>query len=196
MVYRFKIKIAGITKPPVWRMIEVPATFTFAQFNQVIQIAFGWQNAHLWEFSDKKNMLSVGKFRITVPSEYDGEYRIPTWDATLLQIGDIFNERCKLSYIYDFGDYWLHEITLVETLSENRPVAFCVEGKGATPPEDCGGVGGYEELKNSFAYNDDDAPSFREWLGLKKNETWDPAEFSHKELRIINAALLQMREDC
>ena len=32
MTYQFKIQIKGITKPPVWRRVLVPDTFTFQQF--------------------------------------------------------------------------------------------------------------------------------------------------------------------
>lgn len=195
MVYQFKIKLKDISKPPVWRRVEVPALFNFMDFNKVIQLAFGWQNAHLWNFTDRKDMFGRETLRIAEPSEYDGDYDAPTTDASKVTLMEIFSSRKSLTYVYDFGDYWIHEITVEGILMEERPVAFCTEGKGATPPEDCGGVGGYEALKMSFETNDSEAKSYREWLGMKKDEKWDAADFNSKDLRYINSALLMMRED-
>ena len=50
MTYQFKIQIKGITKPPVWRRVLVPDTFTFQQFHFLIQEVFGWENVHLYVF--------------------------------------------------------------------------------------------------------------------------------------------------
>ena len=50
---------------------------------------------------------------------------------------------------YDFGDGWEHDVRLsaVEEYAEGEPrqIVF-VSGKRACPPEDCGGIWGYEEL--------------------------------------------------
>lgn len=195
MVYQFKIKLKDISKPPVWRRVEVPAFFNFLDFNKVIQLSFGWQNAHLWNFTDRKGMFGSETFRIAEPSEYDEDYFVPTADAAEVTLMEIFSSRKSLTYVYDFGDYWIHEITVEGILMEDRPVAFCTEGKGATPPEDCGGVGGYEALKMSFETNDSEAKIYRNWLGMKKDETWDPADFNSKDLRYINSALFMLRDD-
>ncbi len=56
MEYLFKIKIKGITKPPVWRKVSVPENFTFLQFHQVIQTVFGWYDYHLFEFREKDDI--------------------------------------------------------------------------------------------------------------------------------------------
>ena len=74
MVYQFKIKLKDISKPPVWRRVEVPSHFSFFDFNKVIQFAFGWQIAHLWNLTDRKGMFGRETIRIAEPSEYDGEY--------------------------------------------------------------------------------------------------------------------------
>lgn len=195
MIYQFKIKIAGITKPPVWRKIEVPSNFTFMQFNHIIQIAFGWENAHLWNFTDRKDMFGRGSFRIAELSEFDADYDEDTLDANKVLLSEIFSKNQSLTYVYDFGDYWIHEITLEGTLLQDRPVAFCTGGKGATPPEDCGGVGGYEGMKCAFEENNSEVASYREWLGMKRTDNWNPAEFSRNELRAINSAFFQMRDN-
>ncbi len=49
--------------------------------------------------------------------------------------------------------------------------ANCIAGKGACPPEDCGGPWGYEAFKETM--NNPKHPEYkemREWLGLKKGQ--------------------------
>ena len=50
--------------------------------------------------------------------------------------------------MYDFGDYWEHEILVEKILPLEKGTHYpvCVTGKRACPPEDCGGATGYEEL--------------------------------------------------
>jgi hypothetical protein len=54
----------------------------------------------------------------------------------------------KLTYLYDFGDSWEHEIVLEDknfSLDEMQPIE-CIEGIMACPPEDCGGAHAYMHL--------------------------------------------------
>ncbi|GAB3903413.1 hypothetical protein GCM10029964_095310 [Kibdelosporangium lantanae] len=61
----------------------------------------------------------------------------------LTNVGD------TLRYVYDFGDDWQHDIVLEEIIPAAAGVTgpVCTAGSGTCPPEDCGGVGGYEHLK-------------------------------------------------
>jgi hypothetical protein len=50
--------------------------------------------------------------------------------------------------MYDFGDEWLHELVVQASLPvhpEAPDVPDCVSCTRASPPEDCGGVPGYED---------------------------------------------------
>jgi len=99
----------------------------------------GWQDTHLHvfrvgdaEYSDPEMKVKLAK------DEFSARlFRIAP------KVGDAF------TYEYDFGDSWDHTIT-VEAVSENddrypgHPV--CIAGENACPPEDCGGVPGYERL--------------------------------------------------
>jgi pRiA4b ORF-3-like protein len=44
--YLFSIRLVGSKRPTIMRILLIPSTFTFEQFNDVIQIAFGWTNYH------------------------------------------------------------------------------------------------------------------------------------------------------
>jgi hypothetical protein len=48
-VYQFKVTLKG-SKPPIWRRIQVPETYTFWDLHVAIQDAMGWLDCHLNEF--------------------------------------------------------------------------------------------------------------------------------------------------
>ena len=43
----FKITLKGVTKPPVWRRLDVPASLTFKKFSDAILDSMGWGGGHL-----------------------------------------------------------------------------------------------------------------------------------------------------
>ena len=99
----------------------------------------------------------------------------------------------KIRYTYDFGDDWVHEI-VVEKILDRDPVLdypCCTGGRRAAPPDDCGGIWGYDELVEVLA--DPDHPEHKErleWLGLDDASQFDPAAFDLDE---VNRALAKLR---
>jgi hypothetical protein len=89
--------------------------------------------------------------------------RVLRWpQRILLDVGD------KIGYTYDFGDDWEHDIALEKILPADAVVtgSVCTAGKGACPPEDCGGILGYQELKAVLADPDaEEHDTMLEWLG-------------------------------
>jgi len=112
-VYQFKITLKG-AKPPIWRRIQVPETYTFWDLHVAIQDAMGWQDYHLHEFTFTLPIAKI-KFRIGIPMDDDlSETMLPGWE---INISDFFSlERPNGDYFYDFGDGWQHSVTL-----ENDP---------------------------------------------------------------------------
>lgn len=47
-------------------------------------------------------------------------------------------------YVYDFGDYWQHDVLLEAVLqpAPGRKYPRCIAGERSCPPEDVGGIGG------------------------------------------------------
>jgi hypothetical protein len=117
------------TKPPIWRRIVVPDNFTFNLLHKTIQVAMGWENAHLHEFFDGKR----GK-------NYKGKTLISKFFQAEL--------KKKLTYTYDLGDSWRHVVLLekVNPFDPAKSYPQCIGGKLACPPEDCGGVVSFEML--------------------------------------------------
>ncbi|NDV93417.1 plasmid pRiA4b ORF-3 family protein [Dysgonomonas sp. 521] len=181
MAFQFKIQLKDIAKPPVWRKVSVPADFSFFQFHGVIQVVFGWNNTHLFEFKDKEYQSNL---RIGIPYEddfFDPGFAAQLKDAEEMELSAVFKKAGeKLFYVYDFGDSWLHSITLEAIGFKNEKEAVCLSGKGACPPEDCGGVWAYEEMKDIFATvpGSEAAVEYRDWLGLDEEETWDAHLFN------------------
>ncbi len=152
--YQFKVKLRGATKPPVWRRVLVPADFTFSGLHAVIQEAFGWWNEHLYCFGN-----TPYRRQLTIAEPNEDDWEEPDYNAREFTIGEFFGEGTgaqKLCYVYDFGDDWIHDITLEQVIDRESSHATCTAGKGACPEEDCGGVWGYEEMKENGEFDPHD----------------------------------------
>lgn len=95
------------------------------------------------------------------------------------------DEKDSIIYEYDFGDGWEHKITLEKMLPFDSKVALplCIKANRACPPEDIGGVWGYQDFLE--ALNDDthsEHETYKEWVG----NNFDPAAYDIKE---VNEAL-------
>lgn len=192
MLFQFKIQLKNITDPTVWRRVTVPAGFSFAKFHKVIQAAFGWENYHLYQFSPK-GWGSGPVISVPDPSGFESPFdEMEKLNSAKTKLSDIFtSEKQKYTYIYDFGDNWQHGIALEKIISDTAATASCLAGKGACPPEDCGGWPGFERLKEIMTDPaDPEHAEMKEWLGMDDNETWDASAF---DLERINKAVRQVR---
>ncbi|MFV0266986.1 MAG: plasmid pRiA4b ORF-3 family protein [Draconibacterium sp.] len=188
--FQFKIQLKHITHPPVWRRIKVPSDFTFYDFHYAIQISFGWQNAHLFQFSPK-GYRSWPQIKQKFDDDFGFGFNYgETFEPHELTLSDIFMaEKQKFTYIYDFGDTWEHMITLEKIEHENLVFPKIETGKGQCPPEDCGGPWGYMQMKETLENpRDPEYKNYKEWLGLAKKEKWDP---THYDLEYHQKSLIQ-----
>jgi hypothetical protein len=168
--YEIKVQLRGVTKPPVWRRLRIPADLSLGRLHEVIQGAMGWDNSHLHVFSDGRSQYGLPDGDLDFQDE---------WTISLSQLLGSVGD--KVSYTYDFGDNWEHDITLEKILPAGAGATgvVCTAGSGACPPEDCGGVWGYEDLKATLA--DPGAErhdEMLEWLGLDSGDDFNPKEFS------------------
>jgi hypothetical protein len=159
---QLKIQLRNITKPPVWRRVLIPSDITFHELHYIIQAAFGWYNEHLFKFQhrpyDREWTVEVSES----DEDFSGLKDMYGWgilrrgpeqmEARTTKVGDLLKAKHlqKFVYIYDFGDDWVHDIT-IENTSSNQVLQYprCIDGKGACPPEDCGGPWGYQAMKDS-----------------------------------------------
>lgn len=165
-VHRLKVTLRG-TKPPIWRRFEVPSDCSLARLHTVIQLGFGWQDAHLYLFE-----TPAGQY-----GSYDRDLEIRSAaNKKLSAVADWPGDRIR----YDFGDSWDHDV-VVEAVQPAQPGAAyprCTGGKRAAPPEDSGGVLGYYRLLNTLANpHDRDHAQVLRWLGIESAAGFDPGRF-------------------
>ncbi|MCF8078765.1 MAG: plasmid pRiA4b ORF-3 family protein [Desulfobacterales bacterium] len=145
-VYRLRIELEDID-PPVWRRILIPAGATFRDLHAAIQVAMGWEDAHLHRFEVRDPNTGQKTF-IGRPLKDDGwEDNVrPGWQYGISDFIGPETPQCR--YVYDYGDNWTHRIRLEETLPSEPEKTYpvCLEGERACPPEDVGGPAGYEDL--------------------------------------------------
>jgi Plasmid pRiA4b ORF-3-like protein len=173
-VYQFKITLLD-TRPPVWRRIQVKDG-TLDKFHEHIQTAMGWTNSHLHHFRVGEQLY--GDPLLMQENFEDMEYE----DSTTTKLSDILpksGKRFRFDYEYDFGDSWHHDV-LFEGCVRAEPggrYPVCVEGARACPPEDVGGVWGYEEFVEAMADSDHERhEEFSGWIGGTFNpEAFDAA---------------------
>ena len=171
-ILQLRIELRG-TKPKIWRRVLVPQTITLRKLHSVIQAAFGWSGGHLHEF-----IAGDGERFGSPDPMYDDAEAVSSDNVRLTTV----LRSSTLSYVYDFGDYWDHRITVDKTLPGDPllELPFCIGGAGATPPEDCGGVPGYEDFVRAMA--DPHHPEhahLAQWIGA---DTWDPAALDSIEV--------------
>ena len=139
--FRVRLDLNG-AKPPVWRRLDLRGDMTLPRLHDVIQAAMGWQDSHLHRFRTGREYRSP--YFITQFDLEEGEDGFLEDDVHLDQV--VAEAGDRLWYEYDFGDGWDHTIVVEEVLAEPPTTPICTAGRMACPPEDCGGIGGYEEL--------------------------------------------------
>jgi Plasmid pRiA4b ORF-3-like protein/Photoprotection regulator fluorescence recovery protein len=165
-VYQFKATLRNIA-PPIWRRIQVCGDYTLDQLHGVLQVAMGWENYHEYEFL-------VARSRYRVP---DSEDESKVLDARQVRIRDVFPaEGAESEYIYDFGDYWQHDLQFeyISTAEQGAPCPRCLDGGRSCPPEDVGGFRGYQDYLAVIADPSHEAyEEMTAWQGA-----FDPEAFS------------------
>ncbi|MCG8706878.1 plasmid pRiA4b ORF-3 family protein [Brenneria sp. 4F2] len=157
--YQLKVTLIGTT-PSIWRQFVVPASITLDRLHDVLQIVMGWEDSHLHQFI-------FGKKQFTEQQEAPSQGK----DEGFVRLYELLKRKGhKLTYLYDFGDDWEHEIILENTdyqPDEFGDFLFCLDGARVAPPEDCGGVTGYENLLGILRDpTHEDYQETLEWLGI------------------------------
>ena len=145
MAYQIKISLKEI-KPEIWRRIKIPGNITFQQLHQIIQAAFGWLEYHLFKF-DFPNTVITEPDPSYAPGELYGE-GIKELDPENTAINKFLGDYEEFEYEYDFGDSWKHKIVVEKKIKDTKRnrMPECLGGARSRPPEDVGGISGYEDF--------------------------------------------------
>jgi Plasmid pRiA4b ORF-3-like protein len=140
-IFRVRVDLEH-AKPPIWRRLDVRSDTGLDVFHEVLQSTFGWTDSHLHRFAlggspfDNYAELFLCPYDIEEGEDDGTPTKDVTLEETLSEPGDV------LRYCYDYGDSWDLRIALesVRPFDESAPVAVCINGRRAAPPEDCGGL--------------------------------------------------------
>ena len=186
-ILQLKITLDGV-KPDIWRRVLVEDSITFHELHQIIQRTMGWENYHAYEFSiGKLSIEGEGDAGFCVDTMFRGFHSrgTPITAATTVIRDMITKEKQRFHYVYDLGDMWRHSIVIEKIMGDDgNQYPVLLGGKRSCPPEDSGGVYGYQELLE--IQKDKSHPLYKEriieWLG----EDFDPEYF---EDDVVNASL-------
>lgn len=174
-------------KPRIWRRFVVPASITLPRLHDCLQAVMGWTDSHLHgftiagqEFTEDPEEPAQGADRAS-PSAID---------ETGIVLGALIRKpRTKFRYLYDFGDGWMHTITVqsVEPIPAGHTAEItCLAGQRRCPPEDVGGPWGYLEFLEAIANpKHEEHQSCLDWCG----GSFDARKF---ELKAVNLELAKL----
>ena len=180
-IYQLKVSLEG-SKPPIWRRLLVKSDIKLDVLHLALQISMGWTNSHLHQYISRDRKFYGIK---DDDFEMDG---FEMHDETTVRLSNILKaEKDSLIYEYDFGDSWTHKIIIEKILpfDTTKKLPYCVTGKRACPPENCGGIWGYSDLLK--ALEDPKHEEHDEMLDWLDGE-FDPAYLNRRE---INQLLLE-----
>ncbi len=176
-IYQIKISLKR-SEPKIWRKILIPSDLLLEDFHKIIQTTMGWENSHLHQFIKNNFFYLAPHDDDDMWDEMDSlDYKKEKIKVSKLLIA----EKDKITYEYDFGDGWEHEITLDKILPFDNKIKYpiCIGGKMKCPPENCGGVWGYSHLLYVLKQpKHPEYKDFKEWYG----KDFDPEYFDKKEI--------------
>jgi hypothetical protein len=156
----------------------------------MLQVVMGWENAHLYLFRLTMNEKTT-IYGLPDPDWESADIRIRDSRRTKLD-ATVWADWLKLTYEYDLGDSWIHQITIehIEHLADENPdedalwvTPRCLAGERACPPEDAGGIGGYSLFLEAWQNpTHPEHTRLRQWAGA----SYDPELFSVQQ---VNSAL-------
>ena len=115
----------------------------------------------------------------------------PITNVKDVSVGQVFtNVGTTAVYEYDFGDGWMHHLELMDqSIHPTQEVLpLVISGENACPPEDCGGIHGYKELKEILMNpKHPEYKSSKIWVG----STFDPMVC---DLKTIQQNLVKLRK--
>lgn len=149
--YTLRVTLKGI-KPAIYRKFNVPSNISLRHLSELLLELMGWMNEHLNQFR---------KYDKYYAPAYQREHEMPVlsgfarnFNQEDYTISDLLSEKGKsIEWEYDFGDSWLHEVKLssVGEYKKEEPLVSFVKGARECPPEDCGGIWGYQDLLKLYA---------------------------------------------
>ena len=183
-----RVEMNGI-EPTIWRELVVPSNLNLESLGHILVAAMDWEGYHLHQFIKGNDYYAIPNDDFGGNDIFDGLFgysRFRTHDSSDFTVGDILaRKRSWIDFEYDFGDSWMHRVTVVDsrkyTAGEERKVML-IAGENACPPEDCGGIWGYVDLVEALKKpRSKRAREIKEWLGYD----YDPTVFDYEGVAAV-----------
>lgn len=174
---KLRITLSDLDPAP-WREVEIRLSTTLKTLHETIQAAFCWYDCHLWEFD-------VAGKRYGPDQDMDwGESDVLL--ARNARLGKLLERGVtRFEYVYDFGDDWHLTIDVGDRSSaaDDERLPRFIAGEHRAPPEDIGGVPGFEYFLEVL--KDPDHPDREEYENLIDSPVhgpFDPRDIQHEIL--------------
>ena len=154
--------------------------------HNVIQVAMGWTNSHLFEFR-------VGNRSYGESYWDDDDFGPKVFRARNIRLKTLVDRGVeRFLYVYDFGDNWEHEVAVEELrdgdAETDYPAFF--DGERRCPPEDVGSAPGYMDFIEAVL---NPAHEEHERLVTWYGGPYDPADIDERRIRALLAMLADRR---
>ncbi len=169
--YQLKITLAD-SEPEVWRRVQVSAHIALTELHDIVQKAMGWENQHSYAFRQ-----TIGDAPCSPQQSLADVFEAMAKPSQ--GIAKPFQQIAQkpIYYTYDFQSGWLHRIEIESLTAEDAICANalprCLAGESACPPENSGGVWGYEDFLTRL--EDSNAPDYTDLI--EKYGDFDPYRF-------------------
>jgi len=167
-IFEIKATLVGV-KLEISRMFCVDSSINLQILHEVFQALFAWENFHLHFYLDSKG------------------HDIKKEDQ--IELHRVLSKGENLTYVYDYGDSWTIDLSLVNIFEDETTGKYpvCIGGLRKAPPEDAGGISGYEmALEFMTGEKRKKYSLISEWYG----EDFDSEYFNIDD---VNKALEQLR---
>lgn len=191
-VLQLRAVLRGIS-PLIWRRLLVHRDTSIAHLHHILQVAFGWEDMHLHRFEIRGRAYGIPLV---------GGIWFST-DAHRTRIGQLKLRRLeRFTYEYDFGDGWVHDLRIEDTLPLNPKWNYpvCTEGQCAAPPEDSGGSQAFMARRSTYALigESDSLQDIEDFLDevMVDEEEWDILRKYHPDRfdrQAVNRRLAALR---
>ena len=96
---QLKVRLLGIS-PMIWRQLLVPASVSLRELHGILQVSMGCEGIHLCYFQ--------------IHAVHDGSFELSTQSPGIALSRFRFRESGRFAYLYDMGDYWEHEVIVLD----------------------------------------------------------------------------------
>lgn len=184
-----EIRLKLHDREDVKRIVHVPLNLDFDDLHDVIQTIFLWEKSHLHQFILEDGSTIIGSENAYHATLLYGETDTNAEVGSHYLLSDIIHqdENRVFNYIYDFGDFWEHTISVRKVWTVHKRMHPSLKMMIGDPvPENVGGPGGYSqflEVINDSSHPEHD--NMKEWA-----EEYTSRKYFLNTVQMINNLLV------